>query len=97
MIPDKVSCVPATENVLPLAPSEIAPLKELVPVDVAKVPLLMMSASAPRTRFCKSSVAPLAMVAALPEAQVKYMTAQIPMKRCCQLDEVAATASRNLR
>ena len=62
MIPDKVSCVPATENVLPLAPSEIAPLKELVPVDVAKVPPLMVSASAPKIRFCKSSVAALAMV-----------------------------------
>ena len=33
------------------------------------------------------------MVAALPEAQVKYMTDKIPMKRCCTLDEVAAIAA----
>ena len=33
------------------------------------------------------------MVEALPEAQVKYMTDKIPMKRCCTLDEVAATAA----
>jgi 2-dehydro-3-deoxy-L-rhamnonate dehydrogenase (NAD+) len=33
------------------------------------------------------------MVDALPEAQVKYMTDKIPMKRCCTLDEVAATAA----
>lgn len=33
------------------------------------------------------------MVDALPEAQVKYMTDKIPMKRCCTLDEVAAMAA----
>ncbi len=33
------------------------------------------------------------MVAALPEAQVKYMTDKIPMKRCGSLDEVAAIAA----
>jgi NAD(P)-dependent dehydrogenase (short-subunit alcohol dehydrogenase family) len=33
------------------------------------------------------------MVAALPEAQVKYMTDKIPMKRCCALEEVAAMAA----
>jgi NAD(P)-dependent dehydrogenase (short-subunit alcohol dehydrogenase family) len=33
------------------------------------------------------------MVDALPEAQVKYMTDKIPMKRCCTLEEVAATAA----
>jgi NAD(P)-dependent dehydrogenase (short-subunit alcohol dehydrogenase family) len=33
------------------------------------------------------------MVDAMPEAQVKYMTDKIPMKRCCTLDEVAATAA----
>jgi NAD(P)-dependent dehydrogenase (short-subunit alcohol dehydrogenase family) len=33
------------------------------------------------------------MVEALPEAQVKYMTDKIPMKRCCTLDEVAAMAA----
>jgi 3-oxoacyl-[acyl-carrier protein] reductase len=33
------------------------------------------------------------MVAALPEAQVKYMTDKIPMKRCGSLDEVAAMAA----
>lgn len=32
------------------------------------------------------------MVAAMPEAQVEYMTSRIPMKRCCTLDEVAAMA-----
>jgi NAD(P)-dependent dehydrogenase (short-subunit alcohol dehydrogenase family) len=32
------------------------------------------------------------MVAALPEAQVKYMTDKIPMKRCGSLEEVAAMA-----
>ena len=30
------------------------------------------------------------MVAALPDAQVKYMTDKIPMKRCGELDEIAA-------
>ena len=34
-----------------------------------------------------------AMVAALPEAQVKYMTEKIPMKRCGTLDEFAAMAA----
>lgn len=34
-----------------------------------------------------------AMVAALPEAQVKYMTDKIPMKRCGKLEEVAAMAA----
>jgi 2-dehydro-3-deoxy-L-rhamnonate dehydrogenase (NAD+) len=33
------------------------------------------------------------MVDALPEAQVKYMTDKIPMKRCGSLDEVAAIAA----
>lgn len=33
-----------------------------------------------------------AMVEAMPEAQVKYMTDKIPMKRCGTLDEFAATA-----
>jgi 3-oxoacyl-[acyl-carrier protein] reductase len=33
------------------------------------------------------------MVAALPEAQVRYMTDKIPMKRCGTLDEVAAMAA----
>lgn len=33
------------------------------------------------------------MVEALPEAQVKYMTDKIPMKRCGSLDEVAAMAA----
>jgi len=33
------------------------------------------------------------MVAALPEAQVKYMTDKIPMNRCGSLDEVAAIAA----
>ncbi len=33
------------------------------------------------------------MVEAMPEAQVKYMTDKIPMKRCCTLDEVAAMAA----
>jgi 2-dehydro-3-deoxy-L-rhamnonate dehydrogenase (NAD+) len=33
------------------------------------------------------------MVAALPEAQVKYMTEKIPMKRCGTLDEFAAMAA----
>jgi len=33
------------------------------------------------------------MVDALPEAQVNYMTAKIPMKRCGSLDEVAAMAA----
>jgi 2-dehydro-3-deoxy-L-rhamnonate dehydrogenase (NAD+) len=33
------------------------------------------------------------MVAALPEAQVKYMTDKIPMKRCGTLDEVAHLAA----
>jgi NAD(P)-dependent dehydrogenase (short-subunit alcohol dehydrogenase family) len=33
------------------------------------------------------------MVDALPEAQVKYMTDKIPMKRCGSLDEVAAMAA----
>lgn len=33
------------------------------------------------------------MVDALPEAQVKYMTDKIPMKRCGALDEVAAMAA----
>lgn len=33
------------------------------------------------------------MVAALPTAQVTYMTDKIPMKRCCELSEVAALAS----
>ncbi|HVW20753.1 MAG TPA: SDR family NAD(P)-dependent oxidoreductase [Opitutaceae bacterium] len=33
------------------------------------------------------------MVEALPEAQVKYMTDKIPMKRCCTLDEIAAIAA----
>jgi NAD(P)-dependent dehydrogenase (short-subunit alcohol dehydrogenase family) len=33
------------------------------------------------------------MVEALPEAQVKYMTDKIPMKRCGKLEEVAATAA----
>jgi 3-oxoacyl-[acyl-carrier protein] reductase len=33
-----------------------------------------------------------AMVDKLPEAQVKYMTDKIPMKRCATLDEVAAIA-----
>jgi 3-oxoacyl-[acyl-carrier protein] reductase len=33
------------------------------------------------------------MVAALPAAQVTYMTDKIPMKRCCELSEVAALAS----
>lgn len=33
------------------------------------------------------------MVEALPEAQVKYMTDKIPMKRCGTLDEVAAIAA----
>ena len=33
------------------------------------------------------------MVEALPEAQVNYMTAKIPMKRCGSLDEVAAMAA----
>jgi 3-oxoacyl-[acyl-carrier protein] reductase len=34
-----------------------------------------------------------AMVEALPEAQVKYMTEKIPMKRCGTLDEFAAMAA----
>jgi 3-oxoacyl-[acyl-carrier protein] reductase len=34
-----------------------------------------------------------AMVEKLPEAQVKYMTDKIPMKRCGTLEEVAATAA----
>lgn len=34
-----------------------------------------------------------AMVEALPEEQVKYMTDKIPMKRCGNLDEVADTAA----
>lgn len=34
-----------------------------------------------------------AMVAALPEAQVKYMTDKIPMKRTGTLDEIAALAA----
>jgi 3-oxoacyl-[acyl-carrier protein] reductase len=33
------------------------------------------------------------MVAALPEAQVKYMTDKIPMKRCGSLEEVASIAA----
>ncbi len=33
------------------------------------------------------------MVAAMPPAQVTYMTDKIPMKRCCELSEVAALAS----
>lgn len=33
------------------------------------------------------------MVAALPDAQVKYMTDKIPMKRCGSLEEVAAMAA----
>jgi 2-dehydro-3-deoxy-L-rhamnonate dehydrogenase (NAD+) len=33
------------------------------------------------------------MVEALPEAQVKYMTDKIPMKRCGSLEEVAAMAA----
>jgi 2-dehydro-3-deoxy-L-rhamnonate dehydrogenase (NAD+) len=33
------------------------------------------------------------MVAALPEAQVKYMTEKIPMKRCGTLEEIAAVAA----
>jgi len=33
------------------------------------------------------------MVEAMPEAQVKYMTDKIPMKRCGSLDEVAAMAA----
>src|ERR1022692_4169137 len=33
------------------------------------------------------------MVAALPEAQVKYMTEKIPMKRCGTLEEFAAMAA----
>lgn len=33
-----------------------------------------------------------AMVEKMDPAQVKYMTDKIPMKRCCTLDEVAATA-----
>jgi NAD(P)-dependent dehydrogenase (short-subunit alcohol dehydrogenase family) len=33
------------------------------------------------------------MVAAMPEAQVKYMTDKIPMKRCGSLEEVAAMAA----
>jgi NAD(P)-dependent dehydrogenase (short-subunit alcohol dehydrogenase family) len=33
------------------------------------------------------------MVDALPEAQVKYMTDKIPMKRCCTLEEVADMAA----
>jgi 3-oxoacyl-[acyl-carrier protein] reductase len=33
------------------------------------------------------------MVAAMPAAQVTYMTDKIPMKRCCELSEVAALAS----
>jgi len=32
------------------------------------------------------------MVEAMPEAQVKYMTDKIPMKRCGSLEEVAAMA-----
>jgi len=34
-----------------------------------------------------------AMVEALPEAQIKYMTEKIPMKRCGTLDEFAAMAA----
>ncbi len=34
-----------------------------------------------------------AMVAALPDEQVKYMTDKIPMKRCGTLDEIAALAA----
>jgi 3-oxoacyl-[acyl-carrier protein] reductase len=33
------------------------------------------------------------MVDAMPEAQVKYMTDKIPMKRCCTLEEVADMAA----
>ena len=33
-----------------------------------------------------------ALVDAMPEEQVKYMTDKIPMKRCGTLDEVASTA-----
>jgi 2-dehydro-3-deoxy-L-rhamnonate dehydrogenase (NAD+) len=33
------------------------------------------------------------MVAAMPEAQVRYMTDRIPMKRCGTVEEVAATAA----
>ena len=30
------------------------------------------------------------MVEAMPDSQVKYMTDKIPMKRCGQIDEIAA-------
>ena len=33
------------------------------------------------------------MVAAMPPAQVTYMTDKIPMKRCCELTEVASLAT----
>ena len=38
------------------------------------------------------AVVQTALVAAMPEAQVKYMTDKIPMKRCGTLEEVAALA-----
>ena len=80
MIPERVSCVPATENVLPLAPNEIAPLSELVPVEVAKVPPLMVTASSKTTTPCKSSVAPLAIVVppAVVPRPVAFVMARVP-------------------
>ena len=79
-MPDKVNCVPATLRVLFAAAKDTVPLKLEVPVLVAKVPPLSVMASAPTVTFCKSNVAPLAIVtppATVPKP-VALVTAKVP-------------------
>ena len=59
--PDRVNCVPETSAVLS-ASMVTAPDRLLVPVEVASVPPLSVTASLPTATACRSKVAPLATV-----------------------------------
>lgn len=62
-------------------------------IAMAKVQGKECAASGVTVNALAPAVVQTPMVDAMPEAQVKYMTDKIPMKRCCTLDEVAAMAA----